>query len=331
MLGSALRACLLILTAALLLPGPGPLARDCPERPALEDIEPPATRFGQGLLWRIEGPEGAAVAPSHLYGTMHVDFPQVTRLPPPVALAFARARALVVEVRLDPHSQDVYRDHMNLPPAQPGLLETLGEPLGGRYLALAARLGVGHERADRLTAWAAANLIGRPPPRAGGVTLDEKLQVQAQASGRPVHALETLSDLIAALGRVSPEDHLALLVDTVCQAHTLARELEVDLGHYLRGDLDSLLARAQAPIRTEPAFARHWAVLVDGRNASFMRELLPLLAQGGQFVAVGALHLPGDGGLLARLEAAGYRLERVHGGRSTPAAGTLAGRAAHFW
>jgi len=51
-----------------------------------------------------------------------------------------------------------------------------------------------------------------------------------------------------------------------------------------------------------------------------MRELLPRLAEGGQFVAVGALHLPGDMGMLARIEAAGYRLVRVYGGRDPHAA-----------
>jgi uncharacterized protein YbaP (TraB family) len=304
------------LVLALFVGGPDALARDCPERPEPPTAEVPATRLGQGLLWRIEGGPPGERAPSHLYGTMHVDFPEVTRLPPPVALAFAKARGLVVEVPLDQTSQAVYRSHMQLPEGEPGLIERLGGPLAGRYLVLARDLGVLGSHADRLTPWAAANLVGRPPPRAGGITLDERLQLEAQATGRPVRALETMSGLIAALARVSPEDHLALLVDAICQADTMARELEVDLGHYLRGDLDALMARAREPIPHEPAFARHWAVLVEGRNESFMQELLPLLAEGGQFVAVGALHLPGEGGLLARIEAAGYRLVRVYGGRS---------------
>jgi len=314
------RICLLSLLVALLLPAPAVLARDCPVRPEPATSLPPATRFGQGLLWRIEDTTGGGRAPSHIYGTMHVDFPQVTRLPPPVALAFARAQGLVVEVLLDAASQATYRDHMHLPADHPGLFQTLGDPLAGLYRVLAGRLGVGPAAADRLTAWAAANLIGRPPPRAGGVTLDEKLQIEARSSGRPVRALETMPGLLGALASVSAEDHLTLLVDAICQSDTMARELQVDLGHYLRGDLDSLSLRAREPIHFEPAFARHWAVLLDGRNESFMRELLPRLAEGGQFVAVGALHLPGDMGMLARIEAAGYRLVRVYGGRDPHAA-----------
>jgi uncharacterized protein YbaP (TraB family) len=37
----------------------------------------------------------------------------------------------------------------------------------------------------------------------------------------------------------------------------------------------------------------------------------PLLAAGGAFIAVGALHLSGEGGLIERFRAAGYRVVNV--------------------
>ena len=37
----------------------------------------------------------------------------------------------------------------------------------------------------------------------------------------------------------------------------------------------------------------------------------PLLAAGGAFIAVGALHLPGKSGLIARFRAMGYRVVNV--------------------
>ena len=37
----------------------------------------------------------------------------------------------------------------------------------------------------------------------------------------------------------------------------------------------------------------------------------PLLARGGAFIAVGALHLSGKEGLVERLRAAGYRVTKV--------------------
>ena len=40
-------------------------------------------------------------------------------------------------------------------------------------------------------------------------------------------------------------------------------------------------------------------------------RLLPQLAKGGVFVAVGALHLPGADGLLARFKTAGFSLRAL--------------------
>jgi uncharacterized protein YbaP (TraB family) len=52
--------------------------------------------------------------------------------------------------------------------------------------------------------------------------------------------------------------------------------------------------------------------LIDDRNARMAQRLRPWLRHGGAFIAVGALHLPGEHGLLAVLSAQGLRLTRVY-------------------
>ena len=51
--------------------------------------------------------------------------------------------------------------------------------------------------------------------------------------------------------------------------------------------------------------------LIDERNVTMRDRALPLLAKGGAFIAVGALHLPGDKGLVALLREAGYTVTAV--------------------
>jgi hypothetical protein len=52
--------------------------------------------------------------------------------------------------------------------------------------------------------------------------------------------------------------------------------------------------------------------LLDARNERMAERMQPRLAEGGAFVAVGALHLPGEGGILKLLEGQGYQLTRLY-------------------
>ncbi|MDZ7847866.1 MAG: TraB/GumN family protein [Owenweeksia sp.] len=51
--------------------------------------------------------------------------------------------------------------------------------------------------------------------------------------------------------------------------------------------------------------------LVDDRNLKWLEKLRPLLDDGNVFVAVGALHLPGENGLITLLRKEGYEVRRV--------------------
>ena len=48
------------------------------------------------------------------------------------------------------------------------------------------------------------------------------------------------------------------------------------------------------------------------RNPRMVERMRPLVDAGGAFIAVGALHLAGDAGVLSLLAQKGYRLARVY-------------------
>jgi uncharacterized protein YbaP (TraB family) len=52
-------------------------------------------------------------------------------------------------------------------------------------------------------------------------------------------------------------------------------------------------------------------VLLLDRNAVMAERAAPLLASGGAFIAVGALHLVGKSGLVERFRAEGYTATKV--------------------
>jgi hypothetical protein len=51
---------------------------------------------------------------------------------------------------------------------------------------------------------------------------------------------------------------------------------------------------------------------VNARNRTMVRTMEPLLQRGGAFVAIGALHLPGEMGVLNLLEGKDYNVRRVY-------------------
>lgn len=75
---------------------------------------------------------------------------------------------------------------------------------------------------------------------------------------------------------------------------------------YQKGDLDTLMALAQ-----EEPDTNFMDKLLDQRNQQWIKKLSQLLPEGPALIAVGALHLPGNQGLIEGLRNLGYNVTPV--------------------
>ncbi|MCC7413019.1 MAG: TraB/GumN family protein [Gammaproteobacteria bacterium] len=301
LLAVALAACLgLALTPATAQAG-------CPRPPSAESAAPPPPAIHEhGVLWRVDRP---GVAASHLFGTIHLDDAEVLTLPEPVRAVFTDSRALVIEVILDAAAQAHYGQAAFSQP-DAAVAAVLDAPVYARYVGLAGRYGLAADVAGRLQPWAALNLLARPPGR-GQPVLDEYLTREAQRLGIPILGLETMPELLAALAGLPAADQLALLRDTVCDYDAIMAQVPLLRRLYLERDLGGLWRLSLAPVADRDVQQRFLQRLLFGRNAVMLERMLPALAAGGAFVAVGALHLPGSAGLLERLRGRGFRITPV--------------------
>ncbi len=272
---------------------------------------PAAERYEYGLLWRIEG--GAAPA-SHVFGTVHLADPRVTRLPSAVARELDQARSVTLETGIDSNSmlalagRMVFTDGRDLP-------AVAGAELFSRAAKLTERLGLPEPVLRQFRPWAVAMLLSVPPQDPANV-LDFVLERRATEQGKPIHQLESMEEQISVLDGLSQEDQVALLRQAVDENESMPRRLGRVVDAYLARDLAGLWRVSQEGVgagaeeqRLNEVFTRR---LLHERNARMAERAEPRLREGGAFIAVGALHLYGGSGVLAQLEQRGWRVTRVY-------------------
>ncbi len=266
----------------------------------------PSIPYGHGLLWKVER---NSTPPSHLFGTMHSQDRLVTRLPPPVRLPLAQSDTLVMEVELDELANQVFTESMFF--ADGNTLRTLLDD--GMYERLSMEIagyGVSPDDVERLKPWAAFTVLGRPRP-VNAPTQDVVLLQTALAQHKPVYGLETMQELVAAMEGLAIEDQVTILIDTVCNHDVILNQTWELLQLYLARDLAGMVAFNERPHDDEALFQRFMQRIVYDRNIRLAARMQKHLIQGDAFIAVGALHLPGERGILRLLEEQGYRITPV--------------------
>lgn len=264
----------------------------------------------KGLLWRIER-QGAA--PNFLFGTLHHDDEQVTRLAPQVRRAFDRSKRFAVELIDD--EEAVARFRRAMVREEPRLDTLLGDADWPRYDERLAAHGMPRAARGHLKPWAALLILLRPaePP---GIVLDKLLLLEARNRGKDIVALETIDEQIAAMNDLPEDSQLALLRHAEGNYERIQQSFAALRDAYLARDLAAIWKLNRDMMaggdEIEPHNARFLDSLLYRRNQRFAERLMPLLDQGGAFAAFGALHLYGPRGVPALLAARGYKVTRIY-------------------
>jgi uncharacterized protein YbaP (TraB family) len=274
-------------------------------------VPPPGqVPYGAGLLFELRHPRGGA--PSYVFGTIHSEDPRVLDLPPPVIAALAAADTLVLEVVPDAAALAAAAAAMRL--AEGTRLSDLVAPeLYQRCVQVAASRGLPESVLLGLKPWAVMTLISMPRAQTGEF-LDRHLYRLAHDRDQPTLGLETTAEQLAVFEQFSLIEQRALLRAALAEHAQTRQRLAELLDAYLRGDLRALLALSDVQVPgLDPALRERFReVLVDARNRRMLERIEALPEAERYFIAVGALHLPGETGLLSRLAQRGYRVRRLH-------------------
>lgn len=270
----------------------------------------------EALLWKAEK---AGAAPSYLFGTMHLSDARITTLPPKVLQALKASKFLVLEV--GDLSPGALAAAMLTSPAD--LVYSDGRTLSAQLSAeefakvktIVASSGMPGDFANMLKPWLVSTLLSvsdceRKQVAAGRKVLDMKLAEEAKKLALPVKGLESIEQQLAALSGVPDDQQLQMLRVALKFSDRTDDLMETMVQLYLNRDMGAAmpfqLALAAQMGVPATAFDGFQKLLLTDRNAHMAQKALPMLAEGKAFIAVGALHLPGKGGLVALLREAGY-------------------------
>ncbi len=262
----------------------------------------------QGLLWHISG-KGVD---SYLFGTMHSEDPRVTRLPAEVEQRFMAADTVVLEVSLDAQTEMAAAAQMMLP-QESSLTALVGEALSAQAKQAMLSRGVPPAVTERLQPWATVLVLSMPRQQ-GGLVLDKLLYDRAQAEGKRFQALESVEEQIAVFTSLSIDEQKALLQTVLKEYQGYPLLFEQMTEAYLSGDLAQLVKISDAnPMTSDPELhAKVMTKLLDHRNRRMVKRMQTMLMEGKVFVAVGALHLPGETGLISLLRQQGYAITPLY-------------------
>lgn len=258
----------------------------------------------QGMLWQITQP--ATGKTSYLFGTIHSEDARVTTLAPAVQSAFERSSRYVMEIIPDQASLMAASQAMLLEQSA-SLRALVGAPLFDKTARILGDMGVPAQAVDRFKPWAAMVIMSMPKAETGQV-LDLLLYSAAVQAGKAQAGLESAAEQLSVFDSLPLAEQTVLLEEAVALYPQMPHMLEQMHLAYIARDLAKLVALSDqySSMGDARLASKINNALVDQRNQRMAARMDSYLREGGAFVAVGALHLPGEQGLLQLLRKRGY-------------------------
>ncbi len=264
-------------------------------------------KFSDALLWKVSK-EGRQ--PSYVFGTIHVSDPRITNLPEPVETALKNSDIFVMEALPTPE-EALSLAQMMFYADGTTLKDYLDDDLFNRTAKVLSNFQLPIEAVSVMRPWAAFLLMNYPADNT--MPLDLVLFEIAMSQGARTIGLETLSEQGAVFSEMALDDQFRLLLDTLCNYDLVMQDIEEMKRLYLKKDLNGLLnTGTQHAYSDEQVYKELNKRLLTDRNKIMADRMQAVLQEGDAFIAIGALHLPGNEGVIARLSQQGYKITAIY-------------------
>ncbi len=295
------------------------LQKDDPAAYARLEAEEAATPNSVHRLWKVEK---AGLEPSFLFGTMHMTDPRVIDLTPEARAAFETADTVIIESTeiLDPALAAkalLSRPDLTMFTDSKTLTSFLNEAEKKTLESGLKSRGIPLVTVNKMKPWMIAGLVALPAcelnrKQGGAPFLDIKLAQDAKAAGKSVEGLETIVEQLDAIASLPMEFHVKGLAEMLALGDKMDDVMETMIALYVEGRTSMIMPflKSMSPPNASDAanYGEFEERMINARNLIMAERGEAFLAKGNAFIAVGALHLPGEKGLVELLKAGGYTL-----------------------
>jgi len=262
--------------------------------------------YDRALFWSIQK-DGKPTG--YLLGTIHSEDPRVLDFSTDFIEKLGQNSVFAMELVPDMATLAQLTEYMHYPPGT-----TLESVIGqGRYAALVAALSIYQVPPgfiNRMKPWAAMMTLSTPPPETG-FFMDLSISLRASGIGLTTIGLETLEQQLSFLQDMPMEMQLDLLDQAIAEFDQVGKAHDEMIDAYLKDNLQELQALSDEQMIGVSGEAGSYFMEfgIRVRNLRMAQTLWPYLETSKVFIAVGALHLPGDDGLINLLRRQGYELK----------------------
>lgn len=282
-------------------------SNDCRELEIIPGAKESPSIYSDALLWKVSKGNNKA---SYIFGTIHVSDPEIINLPEKVSSTLDQTDIFVMEA-LPLIDEALKFSQMMFFNDGTTLKDFIDEELFEKTAKILSDYQFPPDAVMTMKPWAAFLIMNYPADT--GLPLDLHLLQTAKQNGAEVHGLETLSEQGDVFTTMDYDEQLTLLLDTVCHYDVVKQDFDKLKSLYLERDLKGLFLQSnQYSFSEEPVYRDLMKRLVVDRNHTMAERMQGILDKGNAFIAIGAMHLPGEEGVLSLLGKKGYKIHSIY-------------------
>jgi len=264
------------------------------------------------ILYEVSG--NGLTQPSYIFGTIHILNQSYIDSFPVINQKFSECKQMIGEIKFDSTTQ--------IKMASAGLLQgtTLKKVLSKKLYSDADSFLKSLAPGYSLSLFDNYNpmivnvtllqlMIAKyQPSKSGDMIMDLYFQSKAKKTGMQVLGFESIDDQINALfNQFSIERQAELLEIVVNDQNKQIADLHKMITLYRNYQLDELASL----MNDETYKISEIKILVSDRNNAWLKQLPEMMKSAPSFVAVGAMHLAGEDGLINQLKKMGYTVTPI--------------------